>query len=93
MQHVLNDKQRAVIPVAAFTANGDMVRLDAALHEGLYAGLTINELKEIVVQLYAYAGFPRSLNALGALMRVLEQRSQKGINDEAGKVASLIPDP
>lgn len=92
MQHVLNDKQRAVIPVAAFSANGDRMRLDVALNEGLDAGLTINELKEILVQLYAYAGFPRSLNALGALMRVLEQRSQKGINDEAGKAASPIPD-
>lgn len=30
MQHALNEKQRAVIPVAAFTANGDMVRLGMA---------------------------------------------------------------
>ena len=92
MQQILNEKQRAVIPVAAFTANGDMTRLNAALNDGLDAGLTINEIKEILVQLYAYAGFPRSLNALGAFMQILEQRAERGIQDETGKAASPFPD-
>ncbi|KJS29540.1 MAG: hypothetical protein VR64_20520 [Desulfatitalea sp. BRH_c12] len=39
-----------------------------ALNQGLDAGLTVNEIKEILVQLYAYAGFPRSLNAIGTFM-------------------------
>ena len=60
----LNAKQQSIIPTAAFTANGDLERLRTALHEGLDAGLTVNEIKEILVQMYAYAGFPRSLNGI-----------------------------
>lgn len=43
-----------------------MGKLNAALNQGLDAGLTINETKEILIQLYAYTGFPaasmRSMN-------------------------------
>lgn len=31
----------------------------------------------MLVQLYAYAGFPRSLNALNNLMAVLEERKKR----------------
>jgi 4-carboxymuconolactone decarboxylase len=33
----------------------------------LGAGLTINEIKEVQIRLYAYAGFPRAPNALATL--------------------------
>ena len=80
----LTVRQQAIIPIAAFAATGDIARLNGALNEGLDAGLTISEAKEILVQLYAYAGFPRSLNALGELMQVVEARRQRGLNDAAG---------
>jgi len=53
----LNAKQQGIIPIAAFTANGDLEKLKVALNEGLAAGLTVNEIKEILVQMYAYTGF------------------------------------
>lgn len=81
----LSAKQQAIPPIAAFTASGDLPKLDAALNQGLDAGLTIAEEKEILVQLYAYAGFPRSLNALGELMKVLKAREQRGIQDAPGR--------
>ena len=49
----LSAKQRSIIPIAAFTANGDMEKLKSALNDGLDAGLTVNEIKEILVQMYA----------------------------------------
>lgn len=88
MQDVLSKKQQAVIPVAAFAACGDMPGLDNALNSALDAGMTVNEIKEILIQLYAYAGFPRSLNALGALMNVLSLRQQQGRHDETGSAAT-----
>ena len=91
MQNHLNARQRAIIPIAAFTANGDLAQLKTALNEGLDAGLTVNEIKEILVQLYAYAGFPRSLNGIGTFMTVMEERGKKGIKDEMGKEASPAP--
>jgi 4-carboxymuconolactone decarboxylase len=68
-----------------------MPKLKIALNDGLNAGLTIGEVKEMPVQLYGYAGFPRSLNALHNLMEVLEERKKKGINDTAVKEPSPYP--
>lgn len=81
----LSARQQAIPLIAASMASSQMDKLNAALNQGLDAGLTINEAKEILVQLYAYTGFPRSLNALSELMKVIEARKQRGIEDVAGK--------
>ena len=41
--------------------------------------------------MYAYVGFPRSLNGLGTFMSVMEERQKKGIKDDPGKEASPLP--
>ncbi|MGF6369027.1 4-carboxymuconolactone decarboxylase [Paraburkholderia sp. RAU6.4a] len=88
----LTDRQQAIVPIAAFAATGDIANLNTSLDHGLDAGLTVSEAKEILVQLYAYAGFPRSLNALAELMKVLDMRKQRGIQDAAGRLpGSPIP--
>lgn len=84
----LTPRQQAIVPIAAFAAAGDSARLGDALNQGLDAGLTVSDVREILVQLYAYAGFPRSLNALGELMKVLDARRQRGIQDAAGLAPS-----
>lgn len=84
----LSAKQQAIPLIAAAMATSDMPRLDAALNRGLDADLTVSEAKEILVQLYAYTGFPRSLNALSELMQVLEARKQRGIRDAPGREPS-----
>src|SRR6266446_10920059 len=87
----LNATQRGIVLIAAFTANGDLNKLKLAVGDGLDAGLTVNEIKEILVQMYAYAGFPRSLNGINAFMAVMDERQAKGIKDEMGKEASPVP--
>ena len=82
---MLSARQQAIPLIAASMASSKMAELDKALNQGLDAGLTVNEAKEILVQLYAYTGFPRSLNALNVLMNVTEARKQRGIKDVAGK--------
>lgn len=81
----LNAQQQAIVPIAAFAAAGNLTKLNVALNQGLDAGLSISDTREILVQLYAYAGFPRSLNALGELMKVLAARKQGGIEDAPGR--------
>lgn len=81
----LTARQQAIVPIAAFAAAGNLARLDTALEQGLDAGMTVSDAKEILLQLYAYAGFPRSLNALGALMKVVDARKQRGIEDVPGR--------
>jgi 4-carboxymuconolactone decarboxylase len=89
--HTLSQKQQSIIPIAAFTAEGDINRLKPALNQGLDSGLSVNAIKEILVQMYAYAGFPRSLNGITNFMEVLNERRAKGIKDEIGKEASPAP--
>lgn len=81
----LSARQQVIPLIAASMASSQMDKLNAALNQGLDAGLTINEAKEILIQLYAYTGFPRSLNALNELMKVVETRKQRGIEDIEGK--------
>jgi len=64
--------------------------LKTELNTGLEAGLTVNEVKEVLVHTYAYCGFPRSIRGLQTFMEVLNERKAKGINDTIGKEASLI---
>lgn len=84
----LTGHHQAIVPIAAFAAAGNMTALNTALERGLDAGLTVSEAREILVQLYAYAGFPRSLNALGEMMTVLDARRQRGIQDAPGDAPS-----
>jgi quercetin dioxygenase-like cupin family protein/alkylhydroperoxidase/carboxymuconolactone decarboxylase family protein YurZ len=83
-REALNPRQRTIVSITAYTARGDLQNLNGALNEGLNAGLTINEIKEMLVQLYAYCGFPRSLNAINTFISVLNERKAKGINDPIG---------
>lgn len=91
VNQTLSTKQQSIIPIAAFTANGDLDKLKTALQEGLAAGLTVNEIKEILVHLYAYAGFPRSLNGINTFMAIMDERRAKGIQDETGREATPLP--
>ena len=87
----LSGKQQSIIPIAAFTANGDVEKLKAALAEGLQNGMTINEIKEVLVQMYAYTGFPRSLTGLNTFIALLDERKAQGIHDEVGRDAAPLP--
>ena len=87
----LSEKEKAIVPIAAFTASGDIGKLKPALNQGLDKGLTINEVKEILIHIYAYAGFPRSLNGIKAFMSVVEERKIQGREDTIGREASPLP--
>jgi 4-carboxymuconolactone decarboxylase len=90
--HALDKKQQSIVTISALTAGGDLVQLQKALSDGLDSGLTVNQIKEVMIHLYAYCGFPRSIRGLQTLMTVLDERKAKGINDKPGAEASLIKD-
>ncbi len=90
MNTALNARQQSIVVISACTANGNLNELKTALNEGLDAGVTVSEIKEILVQLYAYAGFPRSLNAIHTFMNVIDEREAKGIKDEPGREPTSV---
>ena len=81
----LNQKEKSLVKISSYTAQGKTGELKNALNEGLDAGLTLNEINEELVQLYAYCGFPKSLNGIAAFMEVVKERKDKGIIDEQGR--------
>ncbi len=87
----LSIKQQALVTIAANEAKGDIKGLKAALNDGLEQGLTVNESKEALSQLYAYTGFPRSLNALGTLQQVIKERTEAGLRIDEGREADPQP--
>lgn len=92
-EHPLTVHQRNIAMIAAYAATGDLLKLNAALQQGLVDGLTISDCREVLVQLYAYAGFPRSLNALGELMKVVDTRREQGVQDTEGSLPGPLPEP
>ena len=87
----LTKRQQALVAIAANEAKGNLEGLKQALNEGFENGLTISEAKEALSQLYAYTGFPRSLNALGALRQVIKEREAEGKRTEPGREADPLP--
>lgn len=85
----LSQQNRQLVTISSLTAKGDMPALRQAINDGLDTGLSVNEIKEILVQLYAYCGFPRSLNALHVLMTTVQERAAAGKKDTEG----ASPDP
>lgn len=83
----LTEKQQALVAIAANEAKGDIAALKNEVNKGFEAGLSISQIKEALSQLYAYTGFPRSLNALGALQQVINERREAGKTTEEGKEA------
>lgn len=78
MNETLNQKQQALVAVAACEAKDDQKTLERILDDAFERGvLTVNEAKETLSQLYAYTGFPRSLNALASLQKVVAERRKK----------------
>lgn len=84
-------KMQKIALIAAFTANGDIDRLKPVLAEGLEAGLTVNQIKEVLIHASAYAGFPRALNGINAFIAVMDEREKQGIKDVHGPQASPVP--
>lgn len=79
----LTKNEQNITMISAYTASGDLENLELAIKNGLEEGLTINEEKEVIVQLYAYCGFPKSLNGLSTLMKVAKSGNYK--EGEGGK--------
>lgn len=88
----LENRHQHIVAISAFTAKGDLEQLKNALNAALDDRLSINEIKEVLVHLYAYCGFPRSIQGLNTLIAVLEARKTRGITDETGRTASPVTD-
>ena len=88
----LTAREQALVAVASYTGKGDLEHLKPALAEALEAGMTVNEVNEVLIHAYAYCGFPRSLRAIQTFMQVVDERKAKGIDDPVGREATATDD-
>lgn len=86
----LSARQNSIVEIASNTAIGNLDSLYSVLNHALDDGMTINELSEVLVHTYAYCGFPRSLQGLKTLVRVLGDRKARGITDTPGREATPL---
>ena len=71
-EQTMNSKRQYIAEVAALTSMGHLDQLRTVLIGGLNSGITVSELKEVMVHSYAYCGFPRALRGLQTLVAVLD---------------------
>lgn len=72
----LDLKSREIATVAALTALGNCApQLKVHLNAALNVGCSEDEVKEVILQMAVYAGFPAALNGMFAFKEVLAERS------------------
>lgn len=85
----LDVKSKEIAVVAALTAMGTVQpQLKVHLNGALNTGSSISEVKEVILQMSVYAGFPSCINAMNAFKEVLKEREGRGIKDQIGQKAT-----
>ncbi|HEY1682215.1 MAG TPA: carboxymuconolactone decarboxylase family protein [Candidatus Tumulicola sp.] len=69
-------RQRELIAISSLITMGDCERqLETHVHGAFNVGLTQADVVEAVMTLIPYVGFPKALNALAVVKRVVDKRS------------------
>lgn len=70
-------KHREIVAIASLaTMGGCDAQLETHVHGAFNVGLKESEIVETVMTLIPYIGFPKALNAMAVVKRVVEKRSQ-----------------
>ena len=77
-------RDREIAAVAALVATGRSSQIPQHLRASLKAGLSPEELREIILQTATIAGFPPAMNAMSTLKSILKEVGA----DEAGEARS-----
>ena len=72
-------KHRELIAISSLaTMGGCDAQLETHVHGAFNVGLTESEIVEAVMTLIPYIGFPKALNAMTVVKRVVDKRSAPG---------------
>lgn len=66
----LSLRERQIASVAALVATGRSSQLPVHLRSSLKAGMTVDELREVIIQTAVIAGFPPAMNAMSTLTTI-----------------------
>lgn len=72
----LDLRSKEIATIAALTTLGHpRPELKTHIKKALHIGITVEELKELMIHLMIYTGFPTAINGMTALKEVVEKRS------------------
>lgn len=89
-QLTLRQSHIALISIYTAITTTHVEGLKKVLADALDFGMTINEINEEIVHLYAYVGFAPACRATIVFMDLVHERRDRGICDEQGREASPI---
>ncbi len=70
-------RQRELVAISSLaTMGGCDAQLETHVHGAFNVGLTEGEIVEAVMTLIPYIGFPKALNAMAVVKRVIEKRAR-----------------
>ena len=72
----LSLRERQIASVAALVATGRSSQLPVHLRSSLKAGLSADELREVIIQTATIAGFPPAMNAMSTLNTIMGDGSK-----------------
>lgn len=85
----LDPKSKAIAVVAALTAIGTaQPQLKVHINAALNIGVRIDEIKEVILQMAVYCGFPNCLNGMNVLKDVLKDREERGLKADSRPVST-----
>jgi 4-carboxymuconolactone decarboxylase len=74
----LSLRERQIASVAALVATGRSSQLPVHLRSSIKAGLTTEELQEVIIQTATIAGFPPAMNAWSTLKTIVSGPAGEG---------------
>jgi 4-carboxymuconolactone decarboxylase len=74
----LSLRDRELAAVATLVSLGRSSQIPQHLRAALKAGVTADELREVILQTAAISGFPPAMNAMSTLKTILAEGSQSG---------------
>jgi 4-carboxymuconolactone decarboxylase len=90
-RNVLDLKSKEIAVVAALAAMGNtQPQLKVHINGALNTGCSVNEVKEVILQMSVYSGFPSCIGAINTLKEVLQERQKQGIKDKIGKTPTKL---
>lgn len=74
----LSLRERQIASVAALVATGRSSQLPVHLRSSLRAGLSADQIREVIIQTATIAGFPPAMNAMATLKTIVGERPDEG---------------
>lgn len=84
----LDNKSKEIAAVASLIAQRAIPEMKVHFNGALNTGCTINEVKEIIIQMSSYVGFPKAICGMNTFKEVLNERKNNGLEDKDGEPAS-----